>query len=125
MKATSKMRNIRCFFPALVFAAACASFLSGCASTREPLYRWESYEKQVYAHLRGESREAQIEAMERDAEEINANGKIAPPGFYAHLGLLHAETGHDDRAIACFEKEKARFPESAAFMDFLLNKYRR
>ena len=124
MKAMSKMRAIRRFFPALVLVTAFASLLSGCASAPKSLYRWESYEAQVYAHLQGESREAQIEATERDAEKIDASGKIAPPGFYAHLGLLYAETGHDDKAISCFGKEKARFPESVAFMDFLLNKYR-
>ncbi|MDR0701063.1 MAG: DUF4810 domain-containing protein [Azoarcus sp.] len=115
-----KTRWPRRFFPVFVFVA----FLSGCASRPEPLYRWGSYEAQVYAHLKGESREAQIEAMERDINKIDASGKIAPPGFYAHLGLLYAETGHDDKAAECFGKEKARFPESAVFMDFLLNKYR-
>jgi hypothetical protein len=111
----------RLLFPVLAFAI----FLSGCASGRpEPLYQWGSYEAQIYAHLQGESREAQIEAMERDINKIDASGKIAPPGFHAHLGLLYAETGHDDKAISCFEKERAHFPESVVFMDFLLNKYR-
>jgi hypothetical protein len=106
-------------FPVLVFAAC----LSGCASPPQTLYSWGSYESQVYAHLKGESREAQIEALERDQEKIEASGKTAPPGFYAHLGLLHAETGNDAKAVACFETEKIRFPEATAFMDFLLKKY--
>ena len=106
-------------FPALVFAAC----LFGCASQPETLYAWGSYESQVYAHLKGESREAQIEALERDREKIEASGKTAPPGFYAHLGLLYAETGNDAKAIACFETEKVRFPEATAYMDFLLGKY--
>jgi hypothetical protein len=105
-------------FPALVFAMC----LSGCAPPHS-LYAWESYESQVYAHLSGESREMQIEALERDQEKIAASNKPAPPGFYAHLGLLYAETGNDAKAIACFETEKTRFPEAAVFMDFLLKKY--
>jgi len=114
-----KARFFSRIFPPLVFAAC----LSGCASPPEPLYAWGSYESQVYAHLKGESREAQIEALERDQEKIEASGKSAPPGFYAHLGMLHAETGNDAKAIACFETEKVRFPEATAYMNFLLKKY--
>jgi hypothetical protein len=122
MKMMTETRGLR----HLLLALALAVFLSGCVATKpKSLYHWGSYEAQVYAHLQGESREAQIEAMERDIDKIDASDKIAPPGFYAHLGLLYAETGHDDKAISCFEKEKARFSESAVFMDFLLNKYRR
>jgi len=106
-----------CVFSALVVC------LSGCASSPEPLYAWGSYESQVYAHLKGESREAQIQALERDQEKIEASGKTAPPGFYAHLGMLYADTGNDAKAIACFQTEKTRFPEATAFMDFLLKKY--
>jgi len=114
-----KDRLVRNIFPALVFAAC----LSGCKSAPEPLYAWGSYESQVYAHLKGESREAQIEALERDQEKIEASGKTAPPGFFAHLGMLYAETGNDAKAVACFQTEKTRFPEATAFMDFLLKKY--
>ncbi|MDR1462288.1 MAG: DUF4810 domain-containing protein [Azoarcus sp.] len=121
MRTAAVVQGQRRLVPALAFAA----FLSGCASGPEPLYHWGSYEEQIYAHLQGESREAQIEAMKRDASKADARGKIAPPGFYAHLGLLYVETGHDAEAISCFEKEKALFPESIVFMDFLLNKYRR
>jgi len=110
---------------ALCVILALTAFLSGCASSPQPLYAWGSYEAKVYAHLQGESREAQIEALERDLEKIEASGKTAPPGFYAHLGMLYAETGNDAKAIACFTTEKTRFPEATAFMDFLLKKYKR
>jgi hypothetical protein len=115
---------VRRVFPALVSAI----FLAGCATGPTgpgPLYAWESYQEQVYSHLQGGDRQAQIEAMEADLEKIGASGKPPPPGFYAHLGLLYVETGNDAKAINCFETEKARFAESAAFMDFLLKKYRK
>jgi hypothetical protein len=102
-----------------------AALLAGCASAPERLYSWGNYQEQIYSHLQGEDRQAQIELMESDLEKINASGKTAPPGFHAHLGLLYAETGHDAKAIANFETEKARFPESAVFMDFLLKKYKK
>ena len=102
-----------------------AALLAGCASAPQRLYSWGSYQEQVYSHLQGGDRQAEIEAMESDLEKIKASGKTAPPGFHAHLGLLYAETGHDAKAIANFETEKARFPESVAFMDFLLKKYKK
>lgn len=116
-----KANTVCCVLAIFVFMAG----LSGCANRSQALYSWGSYESQVYAHLQGESREAQIQALERDQEKIEASGKTAPPGFYAHLGLLYAEAGNDAKAIACFETEKARFPEAIVFMDFLLNKYRK
>ncbi|GHU17484.1 DUF4810 domain-containing protein [Betaproteobacteria bacterium] len=112
-------------FPVFIFAFIFATFLSGCAAPPKTLYQWESYEAQVYAHLKGESPDAQIEAMERDLEKIRAGGKTPPPGFYAHMGLLYLGNGNDAKAIDCFETEKERFPESATFMNFLLDKYKK
>jgi hypothetical protein len=112
-------------FPAFVFALIFTLVLSGCTTAPETLYRWESYEAQVYAHLKGESPEAQIEAMERDLEKIRSSGKTPPPGFYAHMGLLYVDAGNDAKAVDCFETEKGRFPESATFMNFLLDKYKK
>ena len=106
-----------------VFAAfVCAACLCGCRSAPQ-LYSWGSYETQVYAYLKGEGRGTQIATLERDLEKIKADGKAVPPGFYAHLGLLYAEASDVAKAIACFQAEKARFPEAAAFMDFLLEGY--
>ncbi|MDR1423152.1 MAG: DUF4810 domain-containing protein [Azoarcus sp.] len=116
-----KKTVVRRLAPALILTA----LLAGCATGPETLYAWGSYQEQVYSHLQGGDRQAQIEAMEADLEKISASGKSPPPGFYGHLGLLYVETGNDDSAIASFETEKARFPESAVFMDFLLEKYKK
>ena len=111
-------RLICCIFPALVLGV----FLSGCMTSSSTLYSWGNYESLVYAYLNGESRE-QIQVMERDLERIEASGRIAAPGFYAHLGLLYAEAGDDVNAVACFETEKNHFPEAGPYMDFLLKKF--
>lgn len=115
----TKTRLIRYILFTFVFTAC----LSSCASASKSLYYWGSYESQVYAYLKGESREAQLKALERDLEKIEAGGLAAPPGFYAHLGLLYTETGNDAMAVACFRAEKALFPEAEDFMDFLLQRY--
>ena len=116
---------IRCIFPFIfqIIIILTLTCFSACTNLRPPrtLYSWGSYEVQVYAYLKGESREAQIEALERDREKIEASGYALPPGFCAQLGLLYAEAGDYARAVSSFEAEKAHFPEAAVYMDFLLN----
>ena len=42
------------------------------------------------------------------------------PGAHAHLGLLLSQMGDRSGAFRQFEEEKKLFPESRAFMDFLM-----
>ena len=104
--------------PALILALSAA----GCASQ---LYSWGSYQEQVYSYLSGDDITAQIQALEKDKQKIDASGKLAGPGFYAQLGLLYSETGDIANAVACFETEKAHFPESAQYMDYLIGRYKK
>ena len=89
--------------------------VAGCQTAPQPLYQWESYQAEVYEYFKGEPKEAQVEALERDLQKINASGRKAPPGYHAHLGM-----GKDDQMVQEFRTEKALFPESASYMDFLL-----
>lgn len=94
--------------------------IAGCQTAPKPLYQWESYQPQVYEYFKGEPKEAQVEALERDLQKINASGRAAPPGYHAHLGMLYLSMGKDDQMVQQFRTEKALFPESGAYMDFLL-----
>lgn len=96
--------------------------LSACASRQPPLYNWETYQPQVRAYFQDEGgdAEAQALAMEHNIETARAANQALPPGFHAHLGLLYLKIGKDDHALEQIESEKAAFPESAPFMDFLL-----
>ena len=107
----------------LFFLLAISLCLGGCASQPELLYSWGSYEAQVYARLNGESSpHTQLGEMELDLQKILTSGKRLPPGFYAHMGMLYAETGNYAGAIASFMSEKASFPESVVFMNLLLER---
>lgn len=97
--------------------------LSGCTGPKT-LYQWESYQPQVYQYFKGESKEAQAEALERDLQKIRAKNGAVPPGYHAQLGLLYSSLGKDDQMVQQFQTEKALFPESAAYMDFLLKNTR-
>lgn len=97
--------------------------LAGCAS-KPALYEWGDYQPQVYAYFKGESGgvEAQLIALEADLQKMRAVGKNPPPGFHAHLGLLYSHQGKMDQMVQQFRTEKALYPESATYMDFLLKK---
>ena len=102
-------------------------FLSGCETIHQNsskgLYTWGSFETQIYGHFNGLSPTTQIQTMERERQHIESSNRSAPPGFYAHLGLLYAEIGDDYHAIQYFIEEKTLFPEAATFMDLLLSRY--
>lgn len=104
-----------------VFAASLLCL--GC-TTPSSLYQWEDYQPQVYKYLKddGKTKEEQILVLEKGLQKIQANGKTPPPGYHAHLGLLYYEVGRAAEALQQFQTEKALFPESAKYMNFLLNK---
>lgn len=96
--------------------------LSACKTAPAPLYQWSDYQPMLYQHFNGASPEEQITTLEADLEKIKANGNLAPPGLHAHLGMLYASTGKYDQGAQELLMEKRLFPDSAAYMDFLLNK---
>lgn len=108
-----------------LLAAVGVAALGGCASTSKTLYQWGNYQPEVYNYFKGESKEAQIEVLERDLQKIQAKGELPPPGYHAHLGLLYADIGKDDQMVQEFETEKKLFPESTTYMDFLMKNVRR
>jgi hypothetical protein len=95
--------------------------LAGCAAPT--LYSWGHYETVVYATYAKPGAvppERQIELLEQDYQKARSENKLVPPGFHAHLGYLYFQIGRLDEARRELETEKARFPESALFMDRLL-----
>lgn len=103
---------------------ACVALVSlvGCAAPPRPLYHWEGYQRQLYEHLKGDGTTPteQLGAMQAQAEKARAAGTALPPGFRAHLAMLQLRLGHPEEARALIEAEKAAFPESAKYMDFVL-----
>ena len=101
---------------------AMAVLLIGCA---EPtIYSWGRYEDVVYTTYAAPDKmppERQVELLEEDYQKARSENKRVPVGFHAHLGYLYAQLGKMDAARQEFETEKAQFPESAVFMDRLLN----
>lgn len=95
--------------------------LSGCAS-QPTLYRWGDYDNQLYNHFKNTgSVDEQIAALEKTLATGN-QAQNPGPGIYAHLGLLYAKQGREDLMRKSWEREKTLYPESAAYLDFLMNR---
>ena len=99
-------------------------FLAGCATPPVPLYVWGDFPRQQYQSLlrEGSSPLEQIGAMNAIAERVRTGKGVLPPGFRAHLGMLHLRVGNADSARELWLAEKAAFPESRHYMDSLLKK---
>lgn len=98
--------------------------LVGCASAPPPLYQWDGFPRLQYSALlrEGASPEEHIRALESQAEKARAANAALPPGFRAHLGMLYLTAGNTQRAQELWVAEKSAFPESAGYMDRLLQR---
>ncbi|WP_348533510.1 DUF4810 domain-containing protein [Herbaspirillum sp. 3R11] len=101
--------------------------LTGCATRQQPIYGWGNYQQQVYEYFKADtkSNEEQIAALEESIQKNRSKGAPLPPGYHAHLGMLYANAGKPDMVVQEFETEKALFPESAPYMNFLLAKLKK
>jgi hypothetical protein len=100
-----------------------ATMLAGGCTQKPLLYRWGSYEGQIYVMYSDTGKisvEEQLEHLEKDYQKARSAGKAVPPGYHAHVGYLYFQLGKMDQAQQSFETEKALFPESAVYMDRLI-----
>jgi hypothetical protein len=95
--------------------------LSGCQTTK-PLYHYGSYQDIVYTHFKNEDSSVtqEIDVLEKTIAKSAAKNLQVGPGLNAHLGYLYIESGQMDKGVAYLRQEKALYPESAQFIDFLL-----
>lgn len=116
MKSNSSLKKILPIFLALFFV--------GCASNNAPrqIYYWDgSYTGAVYEYINenGDSY-AQIAALENLVQKAYERNAKVPPGVFAHLGLLYSNQSNMSQAKAYFDKEIQNFPESKAYITFLI-----
>ena len=107
-----------------VIAALCA--LSACVP--RTLYYWGRYEDLVYdmyAKPGNADPGTQVAKLTEDIDKAHAEGKPVPPGVHAHLGYLYYQQGNLGGAQQEFQTEKTLFPESAAFIDGMLQRMSR
>lgn len=113
-----RLKNITLRVAALSLALA----LAACATPQKPLYQWASYQGPLYEYFKNNGANAgeQIATLEAQVLKNKAAGERSPPGLHGHLALLYSKVGNDQAARVNLEAERALFPESAAYVDFLL-----
>lgn len=99
-----------------------AILLAGCAQAPKPLYHLDGYQRQIYEQLKGDTQNpaTQLQQLQQMADKAGAAGNPLPPGYRAHRALVLLKLGRDAEAAEFLAAEKASFPESAPYMDFLL-----
>lgn len=98
--------------------------LAGCATNTDQYY-WGSYEEliyQMYANPGEATPEVQIQKLTSDIQKAESSGKPVPPGVHAHLGMMFAAAGNLEQALGAFATEKANYPESAKFIDDVIER---
>lgn len=94
---------------------------SGCAPKQ--MYYWGNYSSTLYHFRKDANEEAQekhkseLEAVVKGSQERNLR---VPPGVYCELGYLLAKNGDKKQALEFFTLEKTTYPESAHFIDRLV-----
>jgi hypothetical protein len=108
---------------AILVGCLAVATLSGCVTRPQPIYYWGDFQSQQYGYFKGDKGpEEGILALEKVREQAKAQGKPVPPGMQAHLGMLYGLTGRTDLFELNLLAERQQFPESSAYVDFLMKK---
>jgi hypothetical protein len=102
--------------------------LYGCAGGDRNLYYWGHYEDAIFDMYIEPGKTSTAEAilrLEEQVEKTDASGRYVPPGLHAHLGYLYVREGDYATAIIHFQTEKAKFPESAHFIDGMIERMKK
>jgi hypothetical protein len=113
-----RLQNTLCRVAAVVGVLA----LTACAAPPKTLYQWGGYQGSLYEYFKGNGADpgAQIAQLEAQVQKNAATGAASPPGLHGHLALLYSKLGDEANAVRNLEVERKLFPESAAYIDFLL-----
>lgn len=116
--------SLRAFVAGLV----AVTLLYGCGGGSKNLYYWGHYEDSIfdmYIEPGKTSIADEILRLEEQIEKTDASEMSIPPGLHAHLGYLYVTEGDYATAIIHFQAEKAKFPESAHFIDGMIERMTR
>jgi hypothetical protein len=106
------------------------ALLASVACARRPArtYAWSGYQWSAYSGNqieRGGPESPKFEAtLERIIQRSDASGRKVAPGILAEYGYLLLKRGETEAAIPYFEREAEEWPESEAFMRWVIDQAR-
>lgn len=104
-----------------LIVAAAGAILTVAACAPATRFEWGAYEQALYAYTQNpESRSVYKTSLEQAIDRGQKRNAVAP-GLHAELGYLYLEEGERAAALQHFQLERALFPESARFMDRVIN----
>ena len=102
---------------ALLSLAACAT------RPPPPMYAWGGYEASMVKYYKSEGDiGTQVQLLEQQLQKNAGAHRATPPGLHGHLALLYTKMGDQAGAQRHLEAERELFPESAAYINFLLKR---
>ncbi|GFO61018.1 lipoprotein [Geomonas silvestris] len=105
--------------------ALAALTLAGCAT--KPVYYYGDYTKTQLEYVREPNEQTMKQRFEAlddiiaNSKDKSSSGRV-PPGIYADYGYLLTVTGKNAEAVAKYKQERELYPESAVFVDYMINK---
>lgn len=94
--------------------------LSACA--QPGLYDWNGYDRDLREYYKDPTEVRAFAAQLKESIDKIEDESRVPPGLYAEYGYALLQLEQPDQAIEYFERERARWPESAALMDRLIGR---
>jgi len=111
-----------------VVSLVAVTLLYGCGGGSKNLYYWGHYEDSIfdmYIEPGKTSIADEILRLEEQIEKTDVSEMFVPPGLHAHLGYLYVTEGDYATAIIHFQAEKVKFPESANFIDGMIERMKK
>lgn len=101
--------------------AVVAGAVTLTACTTNNLYYWGDYEQALFAYTKqpGEI-DNYIASLNDIIVEAEKRGQV-PPGIYAEYGYALMTAGREDEAMAYFQKERSKWPESGTLMGLMID----
>lgn len=105
-----------------LFLSFCTIMVTGCVRDDRMYCHDTSYTMALYKYLKDDpDYQSQLELMNEYFDQALSDGKKVAPGAYAHYALLMSKVGDEGEMKKFLEKEKAAFPDSIHYIDFLIN----
>lgn len=109
--------------PILLLPILAVILLSGCTSSH--IYEWGNYDQWLYENYKHPKNDEELYVdltalITQYESRKKPAAKPMAPGLYAEYGFLLMRRGENQQAIKYYNKEKALWPESASFMDSMI-----